>query len=236
MKPQAILSNLLTNKTLLTIIFVLSLTNIVGYLIYGNYDIVVYFILISIILIQFSKNMIIILGIPLIVVNSYVLGKFKIKEGLETQTKNAKDAKSTPSTSDSTQPAIITPQHMEDVQTQHVDPKSSAEEPDNFEVGRNKNKSKYNIDYASTIEDAYDELNNILGSDGIKNLTADTQNLMKQQKQLTEAMSQIQPLMNNVGPLLEQAQTMMSSMKNSGGVDQLNQLAKKFSPSNVTNK
>ena len=230
MKPQAILSNLLTNKTLLTIIFVLSLTNIVGYLIYGNYDIVVYFILISIILIQFSKNMIIILGIPLIVVNSYVLGKFKIKEGLETQTKNAKDAKSTPSTSDSTQPAIITPQHMEDVQTQHVDPKSSAEEPDNFEVGRNKNKSKYNIDYASTIEDAYDELNNILGSDGIKNLTADTQNLMKQQLQLAEAMKsmgplvqQMGPLMESVGPMLEQAKGIMGT-----GGNNIADLAKNF--------
>ena len=55
---------------------------------------------------------------------------------------------------------------------------------ESFEVGRAKRGGGYNIDYASTIEDAYDELNKIIGGDGIQKLTGDTQNLMKQQMQL----------------------------------------------------
>ena len=86
MKANAILSNLLTSKVVLTIIFWLSLTNIIGYLIYNRFDVVVFFVLISVIITYFSKNMIIILGVPLILVNLSVLGKNKFKEGLEGQT------------------------------------------------------------------------------------------------------------------------------------------------------
>ena len=225
MKANAIFSNLLTNKVVLFIIFWLSFTNIIGYIIYSRFDAVIFFVLLSLIVTHFSKNMVIILGVPLILVNFAVLGKNKIKEGLEVKNPDDKDKKNTG------QPAVIVPTEPT---TQHVEPETKDNlEKGGFEVGRNKNKSKYNIDYSATIEDAYDELNNILGSDGIKNLTADTQNLMKQQKQLTEAMTQIQPLMQTVGPLLDQAKTMMSSMQNAGGMDQLNKMAKQFNPSAV---
>ena len=226
MKANAIFSNLLTSKVVLFIIFWLSFTNIIGYIIYSRFDAVIFFVLLSLIVTHFSKNMVIILGVPLILVNLAVLGKNKIKEGLEVKNPDDKDKKV-----DGSQPAVITPTEPS---TQHVEPETKDNlEKGGFEVGRNKNKSKYNIDYSATIEDAYDELNNILGSDGIKNLTSDTQNLMKQQKQLTEAMTQIQPLMQTVGPLLEQAQSMMGSMQNAGGMEQLNKMAKQFNPSAV---
>uniref|UniRef100_A0A6C0IJE6 Uncharacterized protein n=1 Tax=viral metagenome TaxID=1070528 RepID=A0A6C0IJE6_9ZZZZ len=237
MKTNAFLSNLLTSKAALTVVFWLSLTNIIGYLIYSRFDAVVFFILLSIIITNFSKNMIIILGIPLILVNLAVLGKNKFKEGMEMEAKKKDDGK---------QPHVITPiaeQKTDDSADNSVEVEPSSERVEHetkeklgnsgFEVGRNKNKSKYNVDYAATIEDAYDELNNILGSDGIKNLTSDTQNLMKQQKQLTEAMTQLGPLMQTVGPLLDQAKSMMGSMQQAGGVDQLDKLAKQFNPSTV---
>jgi mevalonate kinase len=183
------------------------------------------------------------IGIPLILVNLVVLGKNRFKEGMETKDTNGEKKDITGEkkditgenkiTSNNGQPAVIAPVDQPPT-TEHPDTEIKNEKPDSFEVGRSKNKSKYNVDYAATIEDAYDELNNILGSDGIKNLTSDTQNLMKQQKQLTEAMTQIQPLMQTVGPLLDQAKSMMSNMQQAGGVDQLNKLAKQFKPSAVT--
>jgi hypothetical protein len=68
------------------------------------------------------------------------------------------------------------------------------------------------VDYASTVEGAYKDLSNILGSDGIKNLTKDTKHLMDQQVQLAEAMK-------SMGPLLESAKSMLDGfdMKNLGG-------------------
>ena len=226
MKANAFFSNLLTSKVSLTIVFWLSLTNIIGYLIYNRLDVVVFFVLISLIITYFSKNMIIILGIPLILVNLAVLGKNKFKEGMTSGDKDKKEDKKV----DGSQPHVISPPEPT---TQHVDTEKQTEKPDSFEVGRNKNKSKYNIDYSATIEDAYDELNNILGSDGIKNLTSDTQNLMKQQKQLTEAMTQLEPLMQTVGPLLNNAKSLMGQFKESGGTDQLDKLAKQFNPSSI---
>ena len=55
---------------------------------------------------------------------------------------------------------------------------------ESFEVGRGKRNPK--IDYASTITDAYSQLNELIGKDGIKSLTNDTQTLMQQQLQLAK--------------------------------------------------
>jgi hypothetical protein len=79
---------------------------------------------------------------------------------------------------------------------------------ESFEVGRSK-KGGYDIDYASTVEDAYDQLNSIIGGDGIQRLTADTQKLMKQQMQLAEAMKGMGPMMESMGPMMESIAPMM---------------------------
>ena len=51
------------------------------------------------------------------------------------------------------------------------------------------------IDYASTIENAYDNLDKMLGSEGIKGLTNDSKALMEQQKMLMDTMSNMQPFL-----------------------------------------
>jgi hypothetical protein len=101
---------------------------------------------------------------------------------------------------------------------------------ESFEVGRAKRGGGYNIDYASTIEDAYDELNKILGGNGIKKLTGDTQNLMKQQLQLAEAMKGMGPLIKGMAPLMQQAQGLLGGLKDGEGLGGIMEMAKKFSP------
>jgi energy-coupling factor transporter transmembrane protein EcfT len=109
---------------------------------------------------------------------------------------------------------------------------SNVNTDESFEVGRSKKNSKgYNVDYASTIEDAYDELNKILGSDGIKRLTGDTQNLMKQQLQLAESMKSMQPLIAGMTPLMEQAKGLLGNIGDNGNLNELTNMAKKFSSS-----
>ena len=70
------------------------------------------------------------------------------------------------------------------------------------------------IDYATTLEDAYSNLNNMIGKDGIKNLTRDTSALMKQQMQLASAMKGMQPLIG-------QAKEMMNSLGEFGDLGKL---------------
>jgi hypothetical protein len=108
---------------------------------------------------------------------------------------------------------------------------------EDFEVGRRKNGAS-KIDYASTIEDAYDDLNKILGSDGIKRLTNDTQGLMKQQMELAESMKAMTPLVQGMAPMIEQMKSMMTTMDadGEGGLAGVMDMAKKLTGSMSTTK
>ena len=95
-----------------------------------------------------------------------------------------------------------------------------------YRPGKNRG---YEIDYATTIEDAYDQLNSILGSDGVQRLTSDTQNLMKQQMQLAEAMKNMEPMVQSIAPMVKNLQGMMGQMGDGKeGLNGLMDLAKKF--------
>jgi hypothetical protein len=237
MNLKASISKLLTNNMTLNIVFVLSLFNLIGYLVYGNIHAIILFILIAGIVGHFSKNMTVVLLIPLFIVNLFVLGK-STKEGMETSTVTKEDVKEKAQSNDKLQTTISkinekvsTKQGLPITPLDNTSSNNTSGEvaEESFEVGRNK-KGKYDIDYASTIEDAYDELNKIIGGDGIKKLTGDTQNLMKQQLQLAEAMKsmgplveQMGPLMQSVGPMLDQAKGIMGS-----GSNNIADLAKNF--------
>lgn len=58
------------------------------------------------------------------------------------------------------------------------------------------------IDYATTLEDAYDNLDKILGSDGINKLSNDTQRLMQQQQKLFDTMSNMMPMINTAKDMM----------------------------------
>lgn len=220
MKLNATLSKLLTNKMVLNVIFVISVLNVIGYLMLGNVNAVIMFCLISFLISYFSKNMIIILGAPLILVNLIVMGQssregFEKKDAAKKDDKNdKKDKSSKDKPTDSDLP--ITPLDTADAPTD-----------ESFEVGRKKG-GKYNVDYASTVEDAYDELNKIIGGDGIQKLTGDTQSLMKQQLQLAEAMKSMGPIIQGMAPMMKQAQGLLEGMGSENGLGNIAALAKQF--------
>ena len=70
------------------------------------------------------------------------------------------------------------------------------------------------LDYAATIEQSYQNLDNILGSDSIKQLTNDTQKLMAQQQNLFNTMQ-------NMVPVLEGAQDLLKDFNIGGLTDSL---------------
>jgi len=214
MKLNSALSKFLTNKLVLHIVSFLALFNVIGYMVLGNYKIVLYFIILAFLIRYFSKNMIVVLGIPLILINIIAMNKDSYFEGAETmeKSKDEKDEKDDKSkdkkTDASGEPVIKTIKEKSD---------------ENFEVGRSKN-SGHKIDYATTIEEAYDQLNSILGKDGIKNLTADTERLMNQQAQLAGSLKDMGPLMEKMGPMMEQVTTMMDNMPKGDKDNMMNKL------------
>lgn len=244
-------TKLLTNKMVLNVVAILAFLNIIGYLMMGKLNIVAYFIIIAILTRYFSKNMIVVLGVPLIIINLLAC-KCVVTEGMNNRT-DSNNNKNNNNTDDNSKQ---NKQKMEDIlksrQNNNNDEKNNEKyldettimnnsiaanmnnnntnSQDGFENGRKKH-NKYNIDYASTIEDAYDELNNILGSDGIQRLTTDTQKLMNQQMQLAEAMKSMGPMVESLSPMVEQLKGMMGD----NGMQNMMDLAKQFTKPKTNN-
>jgi len=79
--------------------------------------------------------------------------------------------------------------------------------------GENAHKAKEanRIDYASTLEQAYDNIESIIGEEGVRGLTDQTKSLMNQQKELMENMKEM-------GPLLKSAEGFMEQITGNGGI------------------
>jgi len=253
MKLKYVLSNLLKNRMALNIISILSVISIIGYLMTNNLNAIAYFIALGIIALIFSKNMIIVLGVPLVLVNFFFSAN-AVKEGLENisdssnKSNNSDNSKkssdsngSTTTTKKKSQETTKTPQGLPKTKLDSDVVMNSTNDSadfanggtdESFEVGRVKRGGGgYNVDYASTVEDAYDELNKIIGGDGIKRLTNDTQNLMKQQLQLADAMKGMGPLIENMAPLMEQAQGLLKGMgTGKDGLGDIMKMAEQFKP------
>lgn len=205
MKINSIVSKILTNKWVLNVVAVIAMFNMIGFMVMGNLNNILIFIVLSILVRYFSKNMIIVLGVPLIFVNLLFMNKNI--EGLETATTTE------PTTTTTTPEKKIEAPVIHGTEAPNA---SNVKTDEHFEVGRPKN-SGSKIDYAATVESAYDELNKVLGGDGIKNLTDDTQKLMKQQMELAKSMEGLAPMVEKMMPMAQQMQGMMQSMNTSGG-------------------
>jgi hypothetical protein len=73
------------------------------------------------------------------------------------------------------------------------------------------------LDYAATIEQSYQNLDELLGTDSIRQLTSDTQKLMSQQQNLFNTM-------NQMVPVLEGAQNMLKGFNVNGIADSLKKI------------
>jgi len=232
MKLPSSVKKLLENKYVLYIVFFLAVANVLGYLAMGNYKAVVVFVLLGYLVYHFNKNMVVALGVPLIVTSIFAASIMRegvvgsMDDGEKTVAENKKDNKDDkqvekPADSDvkvdNATGAAVVKNAEKDAKDASGNPIPKPTEQ-GFTTVYNKKNNR--VDYAATVEDAYGDLNKILGGDGIKNLTADTQKLMNQQLQLAEAMK-------SMTPLLDQAKTLMNGfdMKNFGNIAEM---AKQF--------
>jgi hypothetical protein len=226
MKMPSSVSKLLTNRYVLYLVALLALFNVIGYMMMDKTQIVILFILVGYLMTHFSKNMVIVLLVPLVLVNLLTSG-FAMKEGLEGASDATKPKPSATPDADNTNVATDAAST-----TSNINPIIACTDGEKFNEVEGKcvatdgfssaggKKGASRVDMGSTLEQAYDDLNSVLGSDGIKNLTSDTQNLMKQQLHLAEAMKEM-------GPLMQQAQSMLKSL-NIDGLGDLPSLIKKF--------
>ena len=228
MKLPSTISKILTNKYVLYLVAFLSLINVVGYMLVEDLNHIIVFILVGVIMTYFSKNMTIILLVSLVSSNLFSLcflvegfENDKSKEETTADTEeNEEESEEEPKKKPSKRKNKIDSSAVLNSSLDSVPPESES-----FEVGRGKRNPK--IDYASTITDAYSQLNELIGKDGIKSLTSDTQTLMQQQLQLADSMKAIKPLIEGITPLLSQAKGMMGGL-DAHSLEGITSLAKSF--------
>lgn len=204
---KKLINGLLHNKLVLYATAIFTLVNIFGYMMMNCTYTIAFFALTAFVTSMFTKNMIIILGGSLAITNTFMVCKV-VKENFADGYVEGFKGKG----------------KKEGMKEGNEDKKESMKEGNDQVVteGDNNKQEKMTVgykkdnrlDYAATVEEAYDDLDKILGADGIKNLTNDTEKLVKQQQQLAG-------LMKNMGPMVGQVKEMMQSMGGSEGMQQM---------------
>jgi|688.fasta_scaffold208209_4 hypothetical protein len=212
---------ILTNKYILYLVLFLSGMFLFSLLLAKKLNLIILYSLIGYIIWFYNKNMTIVLGLSLILTFIANLG-VKVKEGMENESKddNNDDKNKTDDDkdkSDDTSNSTTTQTPSSSSSTNPTPTTSSKDGMNGMSIGK-----RNRIDYASTVEDAYDDLSKILGGDGIKRLTGDTQQLLEQQVQLVDAMK-------NMTPLIETAKGLLNGL-NMDGLNGLTDIAQKLIP------
>lgn len=242
-------TKLLTNKYFLYFMVFLATSNVLGYLVTNKMNAVIFFALVSLLTYQFSKNMTVVLLVAVITTN-FLMANKHIREGLENKSAPALDkiADKDPKIAE-TIPAVKKAKTNEEVKAEievrgkkDVGPESTKivdtnnsdlnQSSDDGEVqgfggklgGKKAGKPESRLDYASTIEESYANLDSVLGSNSIKQLTNDTQKLMQQQQNLFNTM-------NQMVPVLEGAQNMLKTLN----VDNIAESLRNMSMSSIAN-
>ena len=204
------INSLLRDKNMLYIVFVSSLLLLVHYLIISNYNAILFFCTIGLLASYFNKNMIIVLLSAILSTFIFSLLVSKRVEGFD-----EKDVKKT------IKMKLKNKNNNDEDDTHHNDPRRDDphhndphhNDPHHNDPRRDDPSSAPKIDYAQTLEEAYDNLDKMIGSDGVNNMSTDTTRLAKKQKEL---MSNIEKM----GPLFDKATSMLSSI-NLDGVSSL---------------
>jgi hypothetical protein len=223
---------LLTNKYILYLVLFFSCVFLFSLLLAKKVNLIILFSLIGYVIWVYNKNMTIVLGLALIITFIANLG-VKVKEGMESGSSNdgssndgsSNDSTSnndTESTSKPTTNTTSTNNNTTSTTTNTTSTKNKDDKPKTENMNIMSNKKRNRIDYASTVEDAYDDLSKILGGDGIQRLTGDTQQLLEQQVQLVDAMK-------NMTPLIETAKGLLNGL-NMDGLNGLTDIAQKLLP------
>ncbi len=193
--------NLLRNKYVLYILLFLAVTNILGYLAMRDFDALSLFVAVAVVTYYFSKNMIVILGLAILVTALFKgSAHFSVKEGLVGE-------------------RAATEKEEEEVEEAFTELDDDEEEGPTGRVDSEPDLAK-RIDKAGTMEESYNNLQNILGNNGMDKLTKETQSLIEQQSNLMKQLEGLEPIMKN-------AQNLMSKLDN----PQMQGLMEKFLPS-----
>lgn len=222
------MDQLLNDKNVLYIVFVVAILNLLGYLITNNLEAVVFFLIVGFLSTYFSKNMIIVLIISIITTSIFATTRspkviYTTKEGMETMTEGKKNiGKSIDKDAEKVDKDAQKAKVGQDVTSAGVNAGAEVAkegmdgiqgEPQN----QSKTKGKGNrIDYANTLEKAYENLQSKIGEGGVEGLTQQTASLVNQQKELMDNINKMTPFIQTAEGFLNNLD--LSGLEKMGGL------------------
>jgi hypothetical protein len=175
-KKNNMKNNLLTNKLVLYLTAFISLFYIINEILSFNFLPIVIFYLLTIIVYKYTKNMIIVLGIPFIILMLLKLLLKNNKEGFKEGTTKKNKEK-------------FSKKGYENLNSDKLSPKIIDSIPN---VDKLKKNSK-----EENIERGLDDLENVLADKNINSISESTEKIIKQQKELMNSLKEITPALGD---------------------------------------
>ena len=205
------MGKVLNDKNVLYIVFILAILNILGYLLVKNTEAIAFFLIVGFLTTYFSKNMIVVLLVAMVSTSIFTstrmsFGKLGMsKEGMENKEgKKENDAKKIDDKDaddkDDASNADKVPKKEGFDDNKKTIPKmndktdKSKDEPVGAEAQKTKGTNGKNfVSQGDTLAEAYKNLEGMIGKDGIKGLTNQTETLLNQQHELMQNIKGMEP-------------------------------------------
>lgn len=250
MKLPAEVSKVMTHKYFLYFMGILAVFNVWGYVVAGRRKAVLFFALIALITHHFSKNMATVLLVAVVstslLVSTHRLHEGLTNANPDPdnsalnhiESKDHAIAAAIPAVRDATSNEQLKEtldkkkeqlkQSITDINNADLNKPSTetTTAPEGFgesisgKGSKQPGGQKSRLDYAATIEDSYQNLDKMLGTDSIQNLTKDTKDLMQQQQKLFDTMQNMVPVLQGAQSMLQKFDIggLTKSLTNMGGV------------------
>lgn len=213
---KSIFNKLVNNKIVLYIVALICLFDILGYIMRYEFSAVLFFYLIGMITFNYTKNMTVVLGTALLMTSlmHLIRNMMGFKEGM----KGKKEENSEDGEEGGEEEVVeeVVEEEEEDSLDEIVE--KATEEEEEFKNKKKKskqsgyqNKMKLNpgmyntpnkeqiskqLGKAGQMEKAYDNLDKMIGQEGIKSISSHTKKLVKQQNELMKDLKDITPTLN----------------------------------------
>ena len=170
------------NKIILYVVASIALLSLFGHLMYSEFSAIILFFIVGGVAYSVTKNMTIVLGTAFIVTSlatlssSVLVTKEGMKEGIETETD---------------------PETKKETKTETETEPLSQLTPALFNNIPNKQQMQKQLGEATEMEQAYDNLEKIMGKENIQSISTDTKDLIKQQNELIKQLKTMTPALND---------------------------------------
>jgi hypothetical protein len=198
---NAMFNKLVNNKITLYVVAIIALITLLGNIINSEFSAVLLFFLVGGIAYCFTKNMTLVLGSSVVVTTVATMSRsfFFYQEGLvaDMSGRPMRPSKTKTKTSETSETSEI-PEIPEITEPTNPAPESLTPlTPSLVNNIPNKDQMQKQLGKASEMEQAYDNLEKIMGKDNIQSISTDTKDLIKQQNELIKQLKTMTPALND---------------------------------------